>query len=73
MLHSNNLTNVDAKFEILEEVNIIDMIDNKKTKYWLRDFLLQIKVENTKFLQQQNKEEVNIVIILLLLFHLTQK
>ena len=50
MLHSNNLTNVDAKFEILEEVNIIDMIDNKKTKYWLRDFLLQIKVENTKFL-----------------------
>ena len=47
ILYTNNLFNSDAKFEVLEGVNMIDIIKKKNDKdYWLRDYLLEVKVDN---------------------------
>ena len=33
MIYSNNMTNIDAKFIVLEGVNIIDIIDYNRVRY----------------------------------------
>ena len=49
MLHTNNLFNSDAKFEILESISIYNIIKQQENKdFLLRDYLLEVKMENTK-------------------------
>ena len=42
-LHLNEMTNIQAKFDILERVNDSDEVEYKENKGELRDFLLDIK------------------------------
>jgi len=46
-LHLNEITNVKAKFDILEGVQITDKVTHKGQKSKLRDFLLEIKSGTT--------------------------
>ena len=48
MLHSNNLIDVNAKYKVLEGVSIINIAIYNTKRYWLRDFLLKVKVNNIK-------------------------
>lgn len=48
ILHSNNLVQSEAKFEVFEGLNVFNMIIIKEEKYWVREYLLGLKVDNTK-------------------------
>ena len=48
MLHSNNMVQSKAKFEVLEGLNVFDVISINEEKYWLREYLLGLKVDNVK-------------------------
>ena len=48
MLHSNNMVNVEGKFKVLKKVNKNDVISIGKQKFWLRVFLLDVKVKGTR-------------------------
>ena len=48
MLHSNNMVQSEAKFEVLEGLNVFDVISINEEKYWLREYLLGLKVDNVK-------------------------
>jgi len=66
-LHSNNLRTIDTKFEILEGVDISDIIIRKMKKYWLKDYLLTVQVNNVNlFLATKeggSKHSSNIIVI----------
>ena len=47
-LHTNNLTNADVKYEILEDMIIHNVIAKEKKELWMRDFLLRVKYEGVK-------------------------
>ena len=48
MIHSNNLIDINAKYEVLEGVSVIDIAIYNTQRYWLRDFLLKVKVNIIK-------------------------
>ena len=43
-----NLTNVDAKYEVLEDMSTHNMIAKVRKDLWMRDFLLGVKYEGVK-------------------------
>lgn len=45
-----NLTNVDAKYEVLEDMSMYDIIVKEKKELQIRDFLLGVKHEGVKLL-----------------------
>ena len=38
LLYSNNIGNIEAKFEVLENASVLDIVKVKGEKYWLRDY-----------------------------------
>ena len=44
MLYSNNMSNSKGKFKILEDLNVNQMMEKEGKSYWVRDYLLDIKV-----------------------------
>ena len=67
ILCSNNMVQSKAKFEVLEGLNVFDVISINKEKYWLREYLLGLKVDNVKlFVAVEQGRGVSIVRILLL-------
>ena len=47
-LHTNNIYNIDTKYEVLEGVKVYNVIDIDKERYWLRDYLLKVEVGGNK-------------------------
>ena len=48
MLYSNNLVEVKEKYEVLEGVSVINVAIIQRKIYWLRDYLLRVKVNNIR-------------------------
>ena len=48
ILHSNNLVNIDVKYEILEDKNMYNMIVEEGEPWQMRDYLLNAKLEGVK-------------------------
>ena len=48
LLLSNNITNSKIKYEVLEDLDINQYFIRDKEKFWLREFLLDIKVDRKK-------------------------
>ena len=45
-LYSNNLRNIDAKFKVLIDVNVNDIVEVVEKYYWLKDYLLEVKIDS---------------------------
>ena len=48
LLDSNNIKNSDAKYKVLEELNINQNFQVEKEKFCVRDYLLDIEVDGKK-------------------------
>ena len=46
-LHLNDITNVQANFDILENVNTKEITNCKENKYQLYNLLLEVKIRKT--------------------------
>ena len=44
ILYSNNISNSKGKLEILEDLDVNQMIEKEGEQFWVREFLLDIKV-----------------------------
>ena len=44
ILHLNNVLDIDAKYEILEDKSVNDLIEVDRKIIWMRDYLLNLKI-----------------------------
>ena len=44
ILHSNNMSNSEGKFEILEDLDMNQIMGKEGKCFWIREYLLDIKV-----------------------------
>ena len=71
-LYSNNLKKVDAKFEVLIDVNVNNGVEVGKKYYQLEDYLLEVKIDSINLFttteQGAGKHSINIIIIMSLIY-----
>ena len=48
ILYSNNLIEINEKYKVLEGVKVLDVVVKEDERFWLRDYLLEVKVGNRK-------------------------
>ena len=48
MLYLNNLIKINEKYKVLEGVKVLDVVVKEDKRFYLRDYLLEVKVENRK-------------------------
>ena len=44
ILYSNNMSNSEGKFKILEDLDVNQMMEKEEKSYWIRDYLLDVTV-----------------------------
>ena len=67
ILHSNNLVNIDVKYEVLENINVHDVVIEQGKNRWLQEYLLNIKFKGNRLFatveKGRGKYSNNVIVI----------